>query len=244
MKKSIFILFLLLPFWMSTSLQAQDAPVPAQRATLKVNGTANVQVAPDQAVINMTVRAIDMDINQAVKQLEEKSGRLTERLRAAGFRREEIKTSQLNVQDNGRWRNGEYVDSGYVAQQFIELKFKRDQQRITRLLDAFSREDGAEALFQFGFALSDDARQQADEELIRKAVEDARSKARVIAQASGVKLGKIRSIVYGQPDYRPMPMQQEMMDMKMREGQEQSFADMEVREIEMQDSILVYWDID
>lgn len=244
MKKSIFILLLLLPYWIGTPLQAQDAPLSAQRPTLKVNGTAHIRVAPDQAVINMTVKSVDMDINQAVKQLEAKSGKLSEKLRAAGFRREEIKTSQLSVQENGRWRNGEYIDSGYVAQQFIELKFKRDQQRITRLLEAFAQEDGADAMFQFGFALSDDARQQAYEELIGKAVADARSKASVIAKASGVKLGKVRSIVYGQPDFRPVPMQYEMMDMKARGVEEQSFTEMEAQEIELNDSITVYWDLD
>lgn len=238
------IVLLLLSCWTGIPLQAQDAPLQAQRSSLMVNGNAHIRVAPDQAVINMTVKAIDMDINQAVKKLEERSGRLTERLRAAGFRREEIKTSQLNVQDNGRWRNGEYTDSGYVAQQQIELKFKRDQQRISRLLKAFSEEDGAEALFQFGFALSDEARLQAQEELLAKAVADARSKAQVIAKASGVKLGKIRSIVYGQSDYRPMPMQQEMMNMKMRDGSQQGFEEMEVREIELQDSITIYWEFD
>ncbi len=228
------------------AVQAQQpAPaVAAQQPALKITGTGEIRVAPDLAVVNMTVKATDMDFNKAVKALNQKTDKLQKKLQSAGFKQSEIKTSQLNVQENGQWRNGEYIDSGYVALQHIELRFKRDQQRIGQLMEAFAADQGAEALFQLGFALSDEVRQQAGEELIRKAIMDARSKATVIAKASGVKLGKIRSISYGQPDFQPMPMYNDMaMRMESAQGK-QGVADMEVREIEMRDDIIVLWDIE
>lgn len=248
MRKISFVIFALFAVLGFSSLQAQQQPaaVPAQQAVLKIRGSGELRIAPDLAVVNMTVKATDMNFNQAVKALNEKVDRLQRKLQSAGFKREEIKTSQLNVQENGHWRNGEYTDSGYVAMQHIELKFKRDQQRIGRLMEAFASEQGAEALFHFGFALSDEVRQQASEELIRKAIMDARSKATVIAKTSGVKLGKIRSISYGQPDFQPVPVYNEMaMNMRMDSAEaKQGVANMEVREIEMRDDIIVFWDIE
>jgi uncharacterized protein YggE len=231
-----------------SSLRAQQqAPALAvQQAALKIKGSGEIRVAPDLAVVNMTVKAIDMDFNQAVKALNQKTDKLHKKLQSAGFKPSEIKTSQLNVQENGHWRNGEYIDSGYVAMQHIELRFKRDQQRIGSLMEAFADEQGAEALFQLGFALSDEVRKEAGEELIRKAIMDARNKATVIAKTSGVKLGKIRSISYGQPDFQPMPMYNDMtMNMRMNSAEsKQGVADMEVSEIEMRDDLIVVWDIE
>ena len=247
MKRASFFLFLLLPLFAGNSVFAQESqnPVPTPRAHLKVAGTGDMRVTPDQAVVSMTVKTTDMDFNKAVQKLNEKTDRLYKKLLNAGFQREEIKTSQLNVQENGQWRDGNYIDSGYVATQNLELRFKRDHQRMAKLMDAFSAEKGAEALFHFGFALSDDARQQAEEELIRRAIQDARNKAAVIAKTSGVKLGQISNIVYGQPDMRPVPMYEAaMMDMSMRSAKGQEMPNIEVQEIEMQDTITIYWNIE
>ncbi len=237
------VLFLLISFFATSLLHAQESLQPAPESVIKIEGKGNVRVAPDLAVMNMTVKVTDMDFNRAIKKLNEKTGKLNKKLLDAGFNKEEIKTSQLNVQENGKWRNGEYVDSGYVASQFIELKFKRDPQRMARLMNAFAQEKGAEALFHFGFALSDEARQQANEELIKKAITDARNKATIISKASGVKLGNIRNIVYGQGNYQPGPLYKESMQMSMRGAADQSMPDIEAQEIEMTDTITIYWQI-
>lgn len=245
MKKSGCFFLLLVLFISSSQLQAQDRPQSSsQGASIMVHASASVKVAPDQAQMNMTVKATDMDINQAVQKLEQKSERLVKKLQEAGFDREELKVSHLNVQDHGRWRNGNYIDNGYVAQQHIELTFKRDQEKIARLLAVFSQQDGGEALFQFGYTLSEEAREQAYEMIIKKAVAKARRQAGSIAEASEVNLGKVRSILYGKPEYGPFPHQNEMMRMDMKAEQQQGMADMEVREIELQDSITIYWEID
>lgn len=241
MKRASFFL-LLLPLLVMQSLSAQENTSPPLKATMKIMGTGNIRVAPDLAIMSMTVKATDMDFNKAVKKLNEKADKLNKRLLSAGFTKNEIKTSQLNVQENGKWQNGNYVDSGYVASQYIELKFKRDQQRMAKLMEAFSQEKGAEALFNFGFSLSDEARQLANEELIRKAIQDARSKATVISNASGVKLGKISSIVYGQSDFQPM--YKETMQMSARGASDQGMPDIEVKELEMQETITIYWEME
>lgn len=246
MKSSSIFLLLIIFFFFQDGLTAQESlAAQAPKATLKITGTGEIKLAPDLAVVNMTVKTTDPYFNKAVQQLNEKTDRLNKKLLAAGFRREEIKTSQLNVQENGEWRDGNYINKGFVATQSIELRFKRDQQRMSKLMETFSEEKGAEALFHFGFTLSDQARQQAEEELIRKAIQDSRNKAAVIAKTSGVKLGKIRNIIYGQPDMRPMPMYEAaMMDQSMRSGKSQGMPDIEVQEIQMQDTITIYWDIE
>ncbi|WP_017731783.1 SIMPL domain-containing protein [Nafulsella turpanensis] len=244
MKKASIYLFLLLPFLTLSIAQAQVTtaqPLPPT-FSLKIDGTGSLKVVPDLAVLNMTVKATSPDFNQAVKELHAKIERLQQKLMKAGFEREEIKTSQLNVQENGEWREGEYRQIGYAATQHIELKFKRDPKRVTKLMEAFAKEQGAEALFHFGFTLSDEAKKEAEEKLIQRAIADARSKAAVIAKASGVSLGKIQHIVYGQPSVHPLPMYE--MDMRAASAApKQESAGMEVKEIEMNDQITIFWNI-
>lgn len=247
MKIASIFLLLLLSFFKQPSLEAQETPPsPWPKATLKITGTGELKVVPDQAEVNMTVKATDMDFNKAVQKLNQKTDLLNKKLLSAGFSREEIKTSQLNVQENGEWRNGNYIDSGFVATQSIILRFKRDQQRMVKLMDAFSEEKGAEALFHFGFTLSDEARDQAEEELIRKAIQDSRNKASVIAKTSGVKLGKIKNIIYGEPEkgFGPMYEADMMASSAFRSEKSQSMPDLEVKEIQMQDTITIYWEME
>lgn len=226
-------------------LQAQDVSTTTPKPGLRILGTGEIRVSPDLAVVNMNVKTTDMDFNRAVQKLNEKTDHLYKKLQSSGFRKDEIKTSQLNVQENGQWRDGNYIDSGFVATQNIELGFKRDHARMARLMEAFSEEKGAEALFHFGFALSDEAEQKAKDELVGKAIQDARNKATLIARASGVKLGKVRNIVYGQPDIRPVPMMEAAyMDANMRSAKGQSMPDIEVQEIQMQDTITIFWEIE
>lgn len=244
MKKASFFLLLFLPFLALDVAQGQvsNPQPPSQPSTLKIDGVGNIRVEPDLAVISMTVKATGPEFNKVVQDLNAKTARLQQKLVKAGFEQKEIKTSQLNVQENGEWHDGEYRQNGYAATQHIELKFPRDQKRITKLMEAFSREDGAEALFHFGFTLSDKAREEAKEKLIQRAIMDARSKATIIAKASGVSLGNIQHIVYGQPAYQPMPMYQ----MDMREASvapKQEAAGMEVQEIELSDQIAIFWNI-
>lgn len=246
MKTASFFLLLLLSFFAHPALEAQETPTAQfPKATLKITGTGEVKVVPDLAVVNMTVKTTSMIFNKAVQGLNEKTTLLNKKLLAAGFTREEVKTSQLNVQENGEWRDGNYIDSGYAATQSIELRFKRDQQRMVKLMDAFSEEKGAEALFHFGFTLSDEARNQAEEELIRKAIQDSRNKAAVIAKTSGVKLGKIRNIIYGQPDMGPGPMYEAgMVASGYGRAKSESMPDIEVQEIRMEDTITIYWEME
>jgi uncharacterized protein YggE len=56
-------------------------------------------------------------------------------------------------------------------------------------------------------------------------------------------LRSIRHIVYGQSDFQPMPIQHEMMEMEMRADMKQDIAAMEVREIELQDRVTIFWEI-
>lgn len=244
MKKASFFLLLILPFLALNVAQAQvGTPQPtASPSTLKIDGLGNIRVEPDLAVISMTVKATGPEFNKVVQELAAKTERLQQKLIKAGFEQKEIKTSQLNVQENGEWNNGEYRQNGYAATRHIELKFPRDQKRISKLMEVFSKEEGAEALFHFGFTLSDKAREEAKEKLIQRAIMDARSKAAIIARASGVTLGNIQHIVYGQPAYQPMPMYQ----MDLREASvapKQEAAGMEVQEIELSDQITIFWNI-
>ncbi|EMR02708.1 oxidative stress defense protein [Cesiribacter andamanensis AMV16] len=201
-----------------------------------------MKVQPDQTTVLVQVASTNTEAGRAVQLVSEQVEQLLKKIQDAGFKPNEIKTSQFYMQENNEWRNDRMVRNGYTARQTLEITFALDAKRMTRLTNAFaSTPEGV--TFQFGFGLSDKLQQQVKEELIRKALQDAREKGAVIARSANIRLGSIRKIEYGrqgvQP-YGPVNMRADMAVMK----QEASFPQTEIQEMELTDQILVIWTIE
>ena len=228
---------------------AQGTPATSQQinpnqGVLEVQGQGRMRVQPDQTIVMIQVQNNYPEAGRAVKAVTEQVEQLLKKLQEAGFKKDEIKTSQFYLTENNQWINDRMMRNGYTASQTLEVRFPLDQQRMTKLTNVFAGTQEGVA-FNFSFGLSDKLRQQVKEELIRKALQDAREKASVIARSANIRLGSIRKIDYGAKGNMPYPYAQERAEssvMAMDKGA--NFPQTAIQDIEMTDLILITWSLE
>ena len=183
---------------------AQTTATLNQR-TLRVSGTGEVQVAPDQATLDFAVESTAATANAAGQENATRMDRVIRALVAAGIPRTSIQTRNYSVgMDYGppQQPNGEPQVRGYRASNTVTLT-TGDIGRVGALLDVALRA-GANRVDGVSFGLKDPeaARNQA----LRRAVESARRSAEAMAAALGIQMGSLldASTVGDLP--RPVPV--------------------------------------
>jgi uncharacterized protein YggE len=163
---------------------------------LEVRGNGRLKSQPDLGVISATVTTIQKDFGTTVSVLTSDTEKLSTHLEKAGFKRNEIKTTDFQVEENRIYGNGRTYDSGFRGSQRLRIEFENTKDNIAKLIDSFTKSP-IEAKISFNFTVSDILSEQIQDELIKKAIGDAKQKAKLIAENSGQQIVKIKKIKYG-----------------------------------------------
>jgi uncharacterized protein YggE len=196
---------LALPASFSVPAFAQDIQPP----TLGVTGTGEVSVAPDMATLRIGVETRDDSAAAAVAANNEAAQAIIATVKENGVADADIQTANFSVSpvyDEASFQSptGPRI-IGYQAMNQVVARV-RDLDRLAGLLDA-TVASGANRIDGLEFGLADDT--ATADEARRLAVEDARRKAEVYAEAAGVRLGPIRSI--GEGGGGPIPFSDRAM---------------------------------
>ncbi len=167
-----------------------------EKSTLNVTGIARVTVQPDLGILNIAVSEVKPKMGSAIKELGNKSNYYNELLKKMGFQEKDIRTTNFVVSKHQVYKNNEYIDSGYIASQNIRLEFLYEQTTFQKIVFEFSKSEKP-IDFGFEFELSEQLKQEVQSQIIEIAVQDGNEKAFGIAKAAGLKLLKIKDIVYG-----------------------------------------------
>ncbi|MGA0540165.1 SIMPL domain-containing protein [Neotabrizicola sp. VNH66] len=176
-----------------------------QTATITVTGEAMVFRSPDMATVTIGVTTVEATAAEALAGNSVAMQAVIDRLKAAGVAAKDIQTSNLSVNPN--WSgydsssSGQTI-SGYTASNFVTVDILA-LEGLGAVLDA-AVADGANTLNGVSFGLAD-PRPALDEARVA-AVADARTKAELLANAAGVKLGAIVSISEGGGYGTPVPL--------------------------------------
>lgn len=191
---------------LSAPAMAQQNPAGQQPSPrISVIGEGEVGVAPDMAILNLTVlreadtaRAALTANNEAMKQV-------LAALKEAGIAERDLQTAGLNIQPRyaqpGKDRNGEPKIVGYSVSNALTV-------RVRNLADAGGILDKVVGLGVNqggGIAFVKDDIKPTLTEARKRAVADAVVRAKTLAEAADVKLGKILSIEEQSIMPRPMP---------------------------------------
>jgi len=166
--------------------------------TITVKGTGKVSARPDYVVLTMHLQSRAMEYAKAMDAAALQIEQLQQSLKEAGFEKESVKTTNFNVRtdyDNVQRKNGTYARkfNGFVCEHHLKAEFDFDSDRLAQTLAA-ATECPAGPELNVAFTVKDtDA---VKEELLRAAAENARRKAELLCEASGVKLGKLVTINY------------------------------------------------
>ena len=183
--------------------QAADA-AQANPGRITVTGQAEVSAAPDIATVTLGATTEAKTAAQAMQQNSRDLTRVFDALKTAGVAARDMQTSGLSL--GPRWSRAENGEArkviGFTASNTVTVRVRK-LDALGQVLDALVKA-GANNIngLQFGVAkpgaLQDEAR--------IKAVKDARRKAAQMAEAAGVKLGRVISISDTGGGSRPQPM--------------------------------------
>ncbi|MGA9266043.1 MAG: SIMPL domain-containing protein [Rhodomicrobium sp.] len=173
--------------------QMQNQPTPDPKIpTIQVTGTGSVQVKPDTASISIGVSTEDGNAQNAVSRNNAATAKVISELEAAAIEKKDLKTSNFSVYPQYRTEGSDkhpvvtYRASNTVTVTVHNLDKVGDI--LTKAVTA-----GSNQISGPNFSVSDAEKYLA--EARKKAVENAIAKASVYANAAGLKLGSILSMV-------------------------------------------------
>ncbi len=199
------------PGLVAPAMAAEDS---AKTATISVSAEGTATAVPDMAVINLVVLR---EAETAREALDANTAAMTEVLNALkedGIADRDLQTSDFSIQP--RWVYPQNNDGsqtpkivGYQVSNGLTVRI-RDLKRLGDILDA-SVTLGVNQGGQIAF--TNDKPDETISQARKDAVTKARKKAEEMAEAAGVKLGRIVSMSEQSYSNPPMPMARDMMKM-------------------------------
>jgi uncharacterized protein YggE len=168
---------------------AQTAPFPARPPSVTVVGTGEAHGKPDFAQIQVGVVTEAHTAAEALKKNNEAMSQLIVMIRKRGIEDRDLQTVQFNVSPRYNYDKTQQEPpkiSGYQVTNEVHVRV-----RNLTTLGAFLDETislGANQVRGISFGVAEPA--QLMDEARKKAIADAQRRARVFAEAAGVKLGK------------------------------------------------------
>ncbi|PTR26751.1 hypothetical protein C8K36_105330 [Rhodococcus sp. OK519] len=162
-----------------------------QAAGISSQGTGKVTGTPDTLTVVLGVQTQAPEAQAALQDNSQKATALIDTLKSKGVAAEDIRTSELSV--NPTWEPTGGRINGYQVTNQVTATL-HDVSQAGTLIDAAASATGdAIRVQQTSFSIADDSDLRA--EARSRAVQQAQAQAREMADAAGVKLGKVRSIV-------------------------------------------------
>ncbi len=169
-------------------------------SVLKVQGEGRVSATPELIVLGIKVSNKNLDYSSAIAGLNTRTEQVRAAIESAGLKRDDLKTTDFGVQSDYK-QDKEYnrTFDGFVARHVVRISFAMEKQLTNNVFRSLSA-SGSGAEFEISFDVVD--RKAVKNRAIAAAVQNARERAEVLAQAAGVSLGKIVDISYGFAEVR------------------------------------------
>lgn len=219
--------------------------------TIRITGKGKIRLRPDMTRITITLEGTYPEYSEALRHSTQDTDQIKDILSAFGFERSDLKTLNFGVDTayEGYNENGIYKQKfvGYIFRHQMKVEFASDNDRLGKILYALAH-CPVNPEFKLSYTVKD--QEAAKNELLGKAVTDAREKAAVLTQAAGVRLKDIQRIDYswGQIDFEVRPMSRNMLTEAKVDGFSASSSasydvDIEPDDIEVSDTVTVVWEI-
>jgi uncharacterized protein YggE len=161
------------------------------RRGITVTGTGRAELVPNEARFSLGVSTDGETAREALAANSVAMRRVLAALDGAGISDEDIKTETVSV---GPEYDGEGKSpDGFTARNSVSVRI-RDLERAGSVLDAASRAGANEV---HGPMLTSTDRDAAETKALEDAVADARKRAETLAEAAGVRVGRVTAIAEG-----------------------------------------------
>jgi uncharacterized protein YggE len=171
---------------------SDDASKSETKRTLSVSGSGEINTVPDAVELSA---AISVVAQGAMAEVSEKGNAMMKAIKAHGIEEKDVQTDSISlVPVYKRRRRGEPVEKPKITGYQASLRYQISSKKIKTfgtLIDALVKA-GANKIAGIHFYVTDHTSMANDAR--KRAVEDARRAAHVMATAAGVKLGPAMTI--------------------------------------------------
>lgn len=165
--------------------------------TIVVKGTGTASAPVDMVVIKTTISALDLEYEDSFLYNAHKTEKFKRALTSIGHDENSIKTSDFSVtKETEQYKEGKeykYRFIGYRVSHRITVEFPFTKSLLSKTIKALSKTDVYSNL-DFTFTVKD--KDKLKKEVLRNAAINAKEKALILAEASGVSLGEVLNIDY------------------------------------------------
>ena len=215
---------------------------------IRVTGKGSLSVRPDRTRITLTLEGVYPTYEETLRASSEDTETLRGTLSGLSFAPTDLKTLSFSVDaEYESYEDERHVyKQRFIGYKFIhsmKLEFDSDNALLGKVLYELANSAVAPH-FRISYTVKDP--ESAKNALLADAVHDAKEKAGVLAEASGIKLGAIQSIDYSFADIRleSQPMRNMVMAKAAFGAAERSYdMAIEPEDIEVSDSVTVVWEI-
>lgn len=195
--KNITYLALLICF-ISLGTYAQEVP-----GVIEVTGNSAAEELPEEVFINIPLVVIDSSYMSCSDKLNGLLSNLKKDLESKGISRKDLSTGNYAISENFEYRQGERKRMGFKGQVNLALSKRYEPSLIDDFLQTAEK---FSLQYTVRFMLSEEQKDKLSKAAMVQAVDDAKRKAKILAEASGVQLKSISKISYGESPGRPGPL--------------------------------------
>lgn len=214
---------------------------------IRVTGKGKLSVKPD--TIRLAIKAVGIypDYEKTIKESADQTKALRESLEKSGLSGKKLKTKEFSIQSEYESYRDEHDDYkkrfiGYKFEHHTEIQFPNDNDQLGRTLYELSH-CSIEVEFKIFYTVSNPEKVKND--LLKKAVEDSKGKAEILAESAGVSLGEIEHIDYswGELQILSQPIDNFAVEPMVLGARASYDIDIEADDIDVDDIVTIVWEI-
>jgi len=230
------VTYLLLLFVLSvTNMSAQ-----IDQASLQVAGKGTVKEIPKEVGFRIPLKIVDSSYMGCNDRMAYTLNKLQKDLKKKGIAEESIHTNNYSITENMVFDGGKRVQQGFKGSVNVMLAANYSPQLIHKVLESVS---SYKLNYTINFSMSEDQLQRLTKIAMVRAVEDAKQKALILAEASNVQLGSILKISYGIDQYRPEPFLSERMMSSQTDELSQNELNLSPPMTSLFKTVLIIWEV-
>lgn len=171
--------------------------------TISVSGQGKVTAIPDIGTIDVSVQTRGQTVNQVQTDSTKKMNDIDEYLKSMGIEKKDLQTTNYSLSPIYSYdpNNGKQNFDGYSLSQTLTVKIRALDKASDILGGVIDK--GANNVSQLKFTVDDPEALKTEARL--KAIAQAKEKAQALAEATGVKLGKVKSFNENSNNPTPYP---------------------------------------
>ena len=182
--------------------------------TISATGFATASVKPDRVALSLGVQTTNNTAKAALDANSLSMNRVLKSLSAAGVKQNETGTSSFTITPNVNYSKGRNEIAGFTVTNSIQVESSKIA-NVSEWIDAATAA-GANTIDYIDYTISDKKLAETKSGLIKLAIDDAKNRASIAANALGLKVIGVKSISMN--EFLPSPQPQLAQKLSPTEG--------------------------